>query len=135
MEDQRAEPQLAETKPGPRPVLPQLDTEVLQRPPVSRASSAALPSSDHLPVPMLTDDIAPTQYALDVKVVALMCDLHELLVGEPKGVLEGGVLSCTKDNLEGTGMKQSRRLDGLQTKSSLRLDFPLEMLFIYRRES
>ena len=26
-----------------------------------------------------------------VKVVALMCDLHELLVGEPKGVLEGGV--------------------------------------------
>ena len=52
-----------------------------------------------------------------------MCDLHELLVGEPKGVLEGGVFSCTKDDLEGTGMKQSRRLDGLQTKSSLRLDF------------
>ena len=69
-----------------------------------------------------------------VKVVALMCDLHELLVGEPKGVLEGGVFSCTKDDLEGTGMKQSRRLDGLQTKSSLRLDFPLEVLFIYRRE-
>ena len=69
-----------------------------------------------------------------VKVVALMCDLHELLVGEPKRVLEGGVFSCTKDNLEGTGMKQSRRLDGLQTKSSLRLDFPLEVLFIYRRE-
>ena len=30
MEDQRAEPQLAETEPGPRPVLPQLDTEALQ---------------------------------------------------------------------------------------------------------
>ena len=65
MEDQRAEPQLAETEPGPRPVLPQLDTETLQRPPVSRASSAAPPSSDHLPFPMLTDDIAPTQYALE----------------------------------------------------------------------
>ena len=72
---------------------------------------------------------------LVVKVVALMCDLHELLIGEPKGVLEGGVFSCTKDNLEGTGMKQSRCLDGLQTKSSLGLDFPLEVLFIYRRES
>ena len=33
-----------------------------------------------------------------VKVVALMCDLHELLVGEPKGVLEGGVFSYTKDD-------------------------------------
>ena len=65
MEDQRAELQLTETEPGPRPVLPQLDTETLQRPPVSRASSAALPSSDHLPFPMLTDDIAPTQYALE----------------------------------------------------------------------
>ena len=65
MEDQRAEPQLAETEQGPRPVLPQLDTETLQRPPVSRASSAAPPSSDHLPFPMLTDDIAPTQYALE----------------------------------------------------------------------
>ena len=30
-----------------------------------------------------------------------MCDLHDLLVGEPKGVLEGGVFSCTKDDLEG----------------------------------
>ena len=67
--------------------------------------------------------------------MALMCDLHELLVGEPKGVLEGEVFSCTKDDLEGTGVKQSRRLDGLQTKSSLRLDFPLEMLFIYKGES
>ena len=65
MEDQRAEPQLTETEPGPRPVLPQLDTENLQRPPVSRAPSAAPPSSDHLPFPMLTDDIAPTQYALE----------------------------------------------------------------------
>ena len=64
MEDQRAEPQLTATEQGPRPVLPQLDTEALQRPPVSRASSAAPPSSDHLPFPMLTDDIAPTQYAL-----------------------------------------------------------------------
>ena len=63
MEDQRAEPQLTETEPGPRPVLPQLDTETLQRPPVSRAPSAA--PSDHLPFPMLTDDIAPTQYALE----------------------------------------------------------------------
>ena len=70
-----------------------------------------------------------------VKVVALMCDLHELLVGEPKGVLGGGVFSYTKDDLEGTEMKQSRHLDGLQTKSSLRLDFPLEVLFIYRRET
>ena len=69
--------------------------------------------------------------SISVKVVALMCDLHDLLVGEPKGVLERGVFSCTKDDLEGTGMKQSRRLDGLQTKSSLRLDFPLEVLFIY----
>ena len=96
---------------------------------------------------MLTDDIASHKYTLHwlanhpgyamqgVKVVALMCDLHGLLVGEPEGVLKGGVFSCTKDDLEGTGMKQSRRLDGLQTKSSLRLDFPLEMLFIYRRES
>ena len=64
MEDQRAEPQLAETEQGPRPVLPQLDTESLQRPPMSRAPSAVLPSSDHLPFPMLTDDIAPTEYAL-----------------------------------------------------------------------
>ena len=36
-----------------------------------------------------------------VKVVALMCDLHELLVGEPKGALEGGVFSCTKDDFRG----------------------------------
>ena len=64
-----------------------------------------------------------------------MCNLHELLVGEPKGVLEGGVFSYTKDDLEETGIKQSRHLDGLQTKSSLRLDFLLEVLFIYRRES
>ena len=64
MEDQRAELQLAETEPGPRPVLLQLDTETMQQPPVSRAPSAALPSSDHLPFPMLTDDIAPTKYAL-----------------------------------------------------------------------
>ena len=48
---------------------------------------------------------------------------------QARGVLEGGVFSCTKDDLEGTGMKQSRCLDGLQTKSSLRLDFPLEVLF------
>ena len=40
-------------------------------------------------------------HMLCVKVVALMCDLHKLLVGEPKGVLEGGVFSCTKDDLEG----------------------------------
>ena len=52
-------------EPGPRPVLPQLDTEILQRPPVLRAPSAALPSSDHPPFPMLTNDIAPTQYALE----------------------------------------------------------------------
>ena len=65
MEDQRTEPQLTEMEPGPRPVLPQLDTEALQRPSMSRAPSAALPSSDHLPFPMLTDDIAPTQYALE----------------------------------------------------------------------
>ena len=71
---------------------------------------------------------------LSVKVMALMCNLHELLVGEPKGVFEGGVFSVTKDDLEGTEVKQSRCLDGLQTKSSLRLDFPLEVLFIYRRE-
>ena len=77
MEDQRAEPQLAETEPGPRPVLPQLDTEALQRPPVSRAPSAAPPSSDHLPFPMLTDDIAPTQYALELlRSNTLRCDLH-----------------------------------------------------------
>ena len=37
-----------------------------------------------------------------VKVVALMCDLHELLIGEPKGVLEGGVSSYTRDDLERT---------------------------------
>ena len=80
-------------------------------------------------------DVRARTRAHRVKVVALMCDLHELLVGEPKRVLEGGVFSCTKDDLEGTRMKQSRRLDGLQTKSSLGLDFPLEMLFIYRRES
>ena len=79
-------------------------------------------------------NIIATTSALPVKVVALMCDLHELLIGEPKGVLEGGVSSYTRDDLEGAGMKQSRRLDGLQTKSSLRLDFPLEVLFIYRRE-
>ena len=65
MEDQRAEPQLTETEPGPRPVLPQLDTETLQRPPMSCTPSAAPPSSDHLPFPMLTDDITPTQYALE----------------------------------------------------------------------
>ena len=65
MEDQRAEPQLAETEPGPRPVLPQLDTETLQRPSVSRTPSAGPPSSDHLPFPMLTNDIAPTQYTLE----------------------------------------------------------------------
>ena len=65
MEDQRAEPQLTETEPGPRPVLPQLDTEALQRPPVSRAPLAAPPSSDHLPFPMLTDNIAPTQNTLE----------------------------------------------------------------------
>ena len=64
MEDQRAEPQLAETEQGPRPVLPLLDTKALQRPLVSHAPPAALPISDQLPFPMLTDDIAPTQYAL-----------------------------------------------------------------------
>ena len=57
MEDQRAEPQLPETEQGPRPILPQLDTEALQRPPMSHTPPAALPSSDHLPFPMLTDDI------------------------------------------------------------------------------
>ena len=65
MEDQRAEPQLTKTESGPRPVLPQLDTETLQRPSMLRAPSAAPPSSDHLPFLMLTDDIAPTQYALE----------------------------------------------------------------------
>ena len=65
MEDQQAEPQLTETEQGSRPVLSQLDTEALQQPPVSRAPSAAPPSSDHLPFPMLTDDIAPTEYALE----------------------------------------------------------------------
>ena len=64
MEDQQAEPQLAETEQGLRPVLPQFDTEALQQPPVSRTPSAALPSSDHLPFPMLTDNITPTEYAL-----------------------------------------------------------------------
>ena len=65
MEDQRAELQLTETEPGSRPILPQLDTEALQRPSVSCAPSTALPSSDHLPFPMLTDDIVPTQYTLE----------------------------------------------------------------------
>ena len=79
MEDQQAELQLTETEPGPRPVLPQLDTETLQRPPMSRAPSAAPPSSDHLPFPMLTDDIAPTQYAL------------EWLAGHPDRPMQGEV--------------------------------------------
>ena len=70
-----------------------------------------------------------------VKVVALMCDLHELLFGELEEFLKEKSFSCTKGRLREQRMKQSRRLDGLQTKSSLRLDFPLEMLFIYRRES
>ena len=59
MEDQQAEPQLTETEQGPRPILPQLDTKALQRPPMLRAPSTA--PSDHLPFPML----APTQYALE----------------------------------------------------------------------
>ena len=63
MEDQQAEPQLTETEQGPRPILSQLDTEALQRPPVPHAPSTA--SSDHLPFPMLTNDIVPTQYALE----------------------------------------------------------------------
>ena len=64
-----------------------------------------------------------------------MCDLHELLVGKLKEFLKEESFSHTKRRLRETGVKQSRRLDGLQTKSSLGLDFPLEMLFIYRRES
>ena len=60
-----------------------------------------------------------------VKVVALMCDLHNLLVGKLEEFLKEESLSYTKRQLRGTEMKQSRRLDGLQTKSSLRLDFPL----------
>ena len=64
-----------------------------------------------------------------------MCDLHKLLVGKLEEFLKEESFSCTKRRLRETGVKQSRCLDGLQTKSSLGLDFPLEMLFIYRRES
>ena len=64
-----------------------------------------------------------------------MCDLHKLLVGKLREFLKEESFSYTKRQLRGTEMKQSRHLDGVQTKSSLGLDFPLEMLFIYRRES
>ena len=66
MEDQQAELQRTEMEPGHRPVLPQLDTRdaTLQQPSMLHPLLAALPSSDHLPFPMLTDNIAPTEYAL-----------------------------------------------------------------------
>ena len=51
------------TQPISRPVLPKLDTRdhPLSRPAVSHATSS---ESDHLPFPMLTDDIASHEYAL-----------------------------------------------------------------------
>ena len=71
-------------------------------------------------------------YSQNVKVVALMCNLHKLLIGELEEFLKEESFSYTKRRLRGTEVKQSRHLDGLQTKSSLRLDFPLEVLFIYK---
>ena len=50
-------------QPVPRPILPKLDTRdhPLSRPAVSHATSS---ESDHLPFPMLTDDVASHDYAL-----------------------------------------------------------------------
>ena len=64
MENHQAELQYTEMEPGHGPVLPQLDTRdvTLQQPPMPHTPSAA--SSDHLPFPMLTNNIMPTEYAL-----------------------------------------------------------------------